>query len=377
MAIRPPGEFHLKFLIWLEDFLMSGFEPEAGCVAFHRWLPNGENDALVLPIQWRGGLKIWFDRLGYPDEHGFIRYDRKRRELTDDVIRRNAVAFSGPLLGRLTLQQIDRDDLDRVRKGTNLYEEHQKSGESLKEVDFYEEFGKRVAKLLAPPLARFFKLIRHNYGQYWVRDFRANVEPAYFFNVVRAEWFDEETNTWRRFRPTIGRLDLVVSQPRWDQFLTQEDWSALADVLKREREPDPAMEILSRANRFLDEEDVATSLVESITSLEMAIERFVANRLRRSEVSEFAEFNDYRIGPKLKIVLTVLDPPIDPQDAARALEAIKQRNAFVHDGLFPPDSAKANVRSVLGITARLLGPPSPKLPHRPLGSRSLYPPETR
>ncbi|HEY6073823.1 MAG TPA: hypothetical protein VIV15_10620 [Anaerolineales bacterium] len=373
-----PGVFQLKFAVLLEDVLLSHFEPEAGCVAFHRWLPNGEQDSLSLPLQWRGELKVWFERYGYPNELGFIQYDRARRELSEDVIRRNAVAFSGPLFGRLTMEQVDRGDLDRVRTGTDLHEEDQRTGHLQADADYYKAFGKQVAKLLGPPLAKFFELIRYEYGQYWVRDFSPwdsrTQEIGYFFHGLQARWFDDVSNAWRPFRPTPARHEYRVSRIDWEQFLTEQDWRAFADAVKRESESDPAVKMLSRANGFLNQDEVATSLVESISSLEIAMERFVARRLGRSGISRFKEFDDYKNGPKLRIVLAILDPPVSRGDATQALEAIEQRNKFVHEGVWPPNSAKANVRSVLGIVARLLGPPGPKLPSRAVGTRLVFPP---
>jgi hypothetical protein len=161
----------------------------------------------------------------------------------------------------------------------------------------------------------------------------------------------------------------------WDQFLTEQDWRTLAEVLKHDLEPDLAVKVLSRANRFLDEGELATSLVESITALEIAIERFLARRLARSgvqQITQITKTDEYGMGSRLKIVLAILDPPADADDASRALAAVEGRNTFVHEGVLPPRLTQANVRSVLTIVARLLEPPGPKLPVWALDSRMLY-----
>jgi len=373
------GSFWLRFGRLLEDFTWSHTYPEAGSIAFHRWLPDSENDALVLPIEWRGTLNVWFERCGYVDESGFVRFDRKRREVDQASLRRQAVVFSGPLHGLLQLEEVEPQDLESVRRGTAVYEEQQRTKQVPFQTEYYIDFGKRVAKILGPPLARLFDFLRFSYGQYWIPTFRPWNSKfqnlGAFFASLFAEWSDDEGKSWHPFRPAMPEHVTVMPAIPWAQFLTEQDWRELAKALQAGLEPGVAVKALSRSNRFLDEDEDATALVEGVTALEIAIREYVNRRLERSEVPEIADFNELTRTSQLKVVLAILDPPVESDLAKNAIKAIEQRNDFVHRGILPPESADENVKAVLHVAARLLEPPGPKLPQWTLGSRMLYPPD--
>lgn len=370
------GSFWLRFGRLLEDYTWSHQYPEAGSIAFHRWLLDGENDALVLRIEWRGTLRVWFERCGYVDQVGFVRFDRKRREVDPVSLKRQAVVFSGPLHGLLQLGGVEHQDLESVRQGTAVYEEQQRTKQVPFEAEYYVDFGKRT-KILGLPLARLFEFLRFSYGQYWIPTFRPWDSKfqnlGAFFASLFADWSDDEGKTWHPFRPTMPEHVTVMPAIPWDQFLTEHDWGELAKALQAGFEPGVAIKALSRASRFLDEDEDVTALVEGITALEIAIREYVNRRLARSDVPEIADFNELTRASQLKVVLAVLDPPVDSDLAKDTLKAIEQRNDFVHRGILPPESVDENVRAVLHIAARLLEPPGPKLPQWTLGSRLLYP----
>jgi len=100
----------LKFGINLEakdtQFALEHHGPQ-----FHRWLPDGEKDAILLDTgDPNAVLKVWFERRGFVRD-GFIVYDRKRQEADSEIIPKQAVLDAGPLRGLLEIQEISAEEI--------------------------------------------------------------------------------------------------------------------------------------------------------------------------------------------------------------------------------------------------------------------------
>lgn len=64
---------------------LEGLESDCHGAVFHRWLPDGKNDAIELDVDDPNGkLKVWFERCGYTGDEKIIFDERKR-----DRFRRN------------------------------------------------------------------------------------------------------------------------------------------------------------------------------------------------------------------------------------------------------------------------------------------------
>ena len=58
-------ELAITFIIALENEFDTTLRLHHG-VCFHRWLPDGESDAITLPVGWPGAeLRVWMRRTGY------------------------------------------------------------------------------------------------------------------------------------------------------------------------------------------------------------------------------------------------------------------------------------------------------------------------
>ncbi len=100
----------LKFGINLEEYSLSIIAQHHGPL-FHRWLPDGEKDAIVLDTGDSNiELRVWFERRGFVD-NGFIKFDYKRREVNPEIIPKQAILDAGPLWGLLKIQGLSEEEL--------------------------------------------------------------------------------------------------------------------------------------------------------------------------------------------------------------------------------------------------------------------------
>src|ERR1700730_6620666 len=110
---------------------------------FHRWLPDGEVDAIRLTTDEEAAtLRVWFNRFGRM-EHGFIRFALNERNFDPAVIPRQAVLDAGPLYGQIDIE-LDDKDVDALRN---------QSGGA-------EPVAKRLLRLIQQPVARLIRTLR-------------------------------------------------------------------------------------------------------------------------------------------------------------------------------------------------------------------------
>src|SRR2546423_8090993 len=97
----------LKFCIYLGQDIMRNFEGPL----FHRWLPDGEKDALILETGTPNTtLKVWFERRGYVDDR-HIKYDITRKEVDSAIIPTQAALVAGSLFGSLEIQGLTEEEV--------------------------------------------------------------------------------------------------------------------------------------------------------------------------------------------------------------------------------------------------------------------------
>jgi hypothetical protein len=161
---------------------------------FHCWLPDGERDAITL-----GGaaedftLKLWFERFGYVDEFGYIRHHHHRREVDPNVVPKQAVLDAGALLGSIELRDVSSEALAAVEGAVD--------GDPN-----YIALGKRIVKrILEPAVSRLLKILRINYGQYWLREYEPwdsrKASIGAHCDNFQPNWSLDGGANWSRFSP--------------------------------------------------------------------------------------------------------------------------------------------------------------------------------
>lgn len=149
----------LSFTIHLENYeIDKSIRPNG--VLFHRWLPNGKKNAIKLPVKdSRNSIEIWFNRRGYVDKSGFIRFDRKQKKVDPATMKLQGKLDAGQLWGKARFVHVSSSEMDVIRTERVGSEE-------------YISVAKRVIQFLHPPLKNFINLLRLQYGQYWLPDLK-------------------------------------------------------------------------------------------------------------------------------------------------------------------------------------------------------------
>lgn len=167
---------------------------------FHRWLPNGEKDAIVLDTgDPQSELKVSFEHRGYVDD-GYVRFDWKRDEVDPSIIPRQAVLEGGHLAGWLKIELPD-EELEALRKVS--------TGDPA-----YEALGRRLIKLIRPPVNKLINLLRTNYGQYWLREIEEwdsrSRSLGSFCAGLGIRWSLDGGKTWGNLSPRNGLRSLTA-----------------------------------------------------------------------------------------------------------------------------------------------------------------------
>lgn len=339
----------LRFAISLSDtsYRLTHHGP-----LFHRWLPDGEGDAVPLPVEDPDAeLKVWFERFGFkPEADGFIVFDCKRREVDPDVMSRQAVLDAGPLIGSLKIREIPREQLTPVINN--------KAGDS-----DYVALGKRVVELIQEPVARFLSILRTNYGQYWIRelerwDSRRYTLGAYCSQLLDLHWSLDEGRTWTAFVPDDRTVYVRVTMPAmrdFGEYLTSDDWQELEAVNQQVHEVSLAASLLSKAHERLDQGDLKHALVEGVSALQVALREFVRRRscMDRHLAKEMQAFWELPLRAQLIAIVATLDET-RCDDLRLAVRAIEMRNKVVHDGCTPPGDAGRQITGLLQTISVLL-----------------------
>lgn len=359
----------LKFYVYLKRIdVMRDFEGPL----FHRWLPDGEKDALVLNVGTEKNvvLKVWFERRGFL-ERSFIQYDVTRKEVDPDVIPTQAALTAGSLFGSLEIQGLTEEEVTPIREN--------KIGDTN-----YMAVGDRVVnKLIYPSVNRFITTLRGKYGQYWIRELpkwdSRNDTLGGYCHFIRLKWSLDQGVTWSDFHPDepIAYTTAISGTPEsFHKYLTQDDWKDLAQISSQKYELPLATTFLARANQLLDEEDYKYALIEGITALELAVSETIKPKLQADDnlVKSIQRFWTLPISTQVIIVAT-LSGRISQENLSHSLQAIEIsnsiRNEAVHEGKIPSGEMKAHISGLLNTIAALLFGSSYKLPSARLGNRIM------
>lgn len=360
----------IRFRIHLENFAVHEFLRTG--VLFNRWLPDGVNDAISVPVNHATNkLYIWFERRGYV-ENGFIRYDHQRSEIDPTIMARQGKLEAGPLRGEAIFTNITQEELKSVQ-------------ESIVGSEEYIAVGKRIVEFLYPPLSNFVSILRTQYGQYWLREFNAwdsrrESLGSYCSSTLGLQW-SEDGDKWDRFTPTESHATIYVSKlPRrgYGEYLTRADWERLSKSYKPDEPPSLATAILGRAHEFHDSGELRQSFAEAVTALEVAISEYVTKKLLQQPQTLASASNllrDSKMGVQEKFTwVCAISGLISDEAFAATIEAIKIRNEIIHRGFIPNTSSEKALRTLLETVRIFLSLDEYKFPVL-TNSNELSPPE--
>ena len=236
---------------------------------FHRWLPDGESDSISL-LQSPGGteLRVWFDRCGYVDDKR-IQFDPERREIDPEVMACQGLLDAGPLNAELRYVGVSDEEIAALRRAD--FSAGRTDPEPL-----YEALGKRVSKLIGPPIHKFTQLLAINYGQYWLQpwlpyDSTQHATLGSYFSLCGAQWKSNTGEKWIPFRPSRLETHFSAEIPsRFDEYLNKKDWRQLAQLAHSKEEPQLAVQCIALVNELVGQDRLRHALIECVTAFEVA-----------------------------------------------------------------------------------------------------------
>ncbi len=319
-------DIYLKFLIRLtnNEFYKGPL--------FHRWLPNNENDAIVLGKHFN--IKVWFERRGFLDG-SFIRYKADKHDVRDDLIPKQAVLDGGFLFGSAKynateeqIKAVQAEELDN---------------------DDYCQLGKEIITHVLIPVSKFIDLLRVDYGQYWIKpllgwDSRKKKLGEYF-SPIRLQWRLDNRSEWKVFQPTRNEHYSTVNLPSDDfyqTYITQEDWIHLkrftTDKEFEEYKPNLAKKTLTKAQQSWDESNYSEAFISVVSALELAIGSYFKKRVP-TDFKFKGKLNKVFFGKKSKITLAEkvviifsIKKDLRLDLIEKAIDGIEIRHGIIHRG---------------------------------------------
>lgn len=360
----------LKFAISLENTDFLGFDQPHGAL-FHRWLPDGEKDAIIIELKEPSSiLKMWFERLGYVNKDGYVKFDLEKKEIDLKAISTQAILQGGPLYGLLELREISEEEADCLK------ENKAGSGE-------YLTLGKTIVKLIWLQVNRFISALRTNYGQFWINaiekwDSREGSLGHYCRSILNLKWSLDEGKTWQTFMPDEPTVVVtLIAQVGYEGYLAEEDWKDLSEIINEGFEPSLASFLLCRAQQLFEQGNVKYALIEGVTALEVALSEFFKKKLESSKplLKGMSSFWETSLTSQT-ITAAILLEKISKENLEQAVKAIESRNKVIHEGMEIPTEIDQQIRGLLATAATLVsGPKFRFLNPRP--GNSILPVEPR
>ncbi len=325
-----------SFIIDLESHF---FETWFKGPLFHKWLPDNEKSAIILQAFKESiKIKVWFEKRGFV-KNGRIIYDAQKKEVDSSRISKQYLLSGGYLFGSFEMNDITQEELEVMTQ-------------NLQGNDLYVNLGKRIAKMLAPPIIIFVDILRINYGQYWLRPFHKwdslNQSIGSYCRRIKLRWKTKSDTTRQDFIPN-QLVEHIVGEI-WDDekylsYLTCEDWEDIRKLVQTDFTPDPALEILNRAHEEWDNKNYSRAIVNAITALEIAMNR----RFKKVNADNNFQTQINKFNNKLDLdtrIFGLFYDLVPKEILLNAIQCKDLRNQIVHEGV---SAVKADKEKFLGI----------------------------
>jgi len=339
----------LSFVIDLRSSEFKLIEEIQGPL-FSKFFPNNNQDNVELKFE-KGVAKFWFERRGYIDESGLIKYDFNKKELKEDLIFRQGIIQGGPLFGELIISS---------NYQTNL------TSQDLNNNDDIMQFSKSIVKIIALETQKILDILRYNFGHYWIIeninwDSRKCNLGFHCKNLLHLKLFDEENAIW---------LDLVPESPRatinltskissdFSDYLTEKNWLKFKGLVNQGHSPSFAQKQLIKAFITLDSGDLEKAFIDAVTVLEIALDKYYKSINNKSEKigKLFNRIKD--IGNKEQLSnIFINHDTVATIDLEAAIDAIDIRNKIVHEGYTPRHDDKVKLEVLLKLNSLLIDEP--------------------
>lgn len=340
--------------------MTSKDETKSNGPLFHRWLPDGEEDALYLDTGRQDyDLKVWFDRQDYSTGMGENDYPLSNHGALD----------AGPLKGKLEKKNLSESETKAIKESDvdknvtlDIHLDNQNSSESTKkqetDSDRYFELGKNIYEyFLYPCISRFLNVLRVDYGQYWIRempewDSRETSLGRYYRHELFAKWSLDGGENWSYFVPNkpLIRINHERNDEEYQKFITEEDWYNLpnkADERENGDSLNTSEDLLVETHRLNNNGKFKLAFIRGVTLLEVATERVVEPRLEKYTSVIEGSLSIKEIKPNLgglKYLVAIVATPLEnttESEIEKTLQAIDTRNHIVHEDESMPDKSES------------------------------------
>jgi hypothetical protein len=334
---------------------------------FHRWLPDGKNDAIQVNLGNKGSkLLIYFERLGVI-QNQMIKYELKKLENGEATIARQACLDAGPLFGELEYYEYSNEEIEAVIKDAEGNEH-------------YVSLAKQVTRLVVPYFQSLLNSLKYIYGQYWIPelkmfDSRQFSIGNYCAGYLGMRWKYDKSKDWIDFKPDVNaiRFDAGIrTETQFEQYLEKKDWESIANSFSSEFDPSLPGIFLLKAHKAFEANNISQGLIEGATALELAIDEYINRQVAGNKLLSDAlnSFRELGLTAKAGAVLSIHEG-ITNQIAESAIKAVQERNRVVHDGHQPNEIQFEIKDALLKCTAVLLKTEGLKFPEVNIGNR-LY-----
>ncbi len=359
----------LKLTIPFERYDLENHTKRFGPV-FHRWLPDGETDALSINAKSKYiNIKIWFERCGYMN-NGWIKFDCKKREIDPSILLRQAKIDAGPLHVKMCIKNLNSNAVESVYAN--------KRGD-----EGYIKIGKKIISILNDNLIPFVNTLRFQFGQYWIREllpWNSQKESlGHYFIGLHTKWAKENEESWQEFIPdeikSTAHLNIICGKD-FSHYFSKDDWEYLNNFQPENHRFGLTHKVLLNAHELREQGNYKQCFIESITSLELSISEYMKNRLSipKELKKEIESFWQMPIRSQTTVLAMTL-PSVSYTHIKNTVEAIKIRNKIVHEGFSPNGDFedKKLIDSVFFIISKLLSEEIMKFPSCSDSGNTLLP----
>jgi hypothetical protein len=390
----------LKFELRLESPpIKSGvlYAPGLYGPQFHRWLPDGETDAITLDTKHPNTtLKIWFERRGFVDGN-LLKFDYERQEVDPQIMSKQGRLDAGPLIGLLEIRGLSSEEVASLKE--------KKASDKQ-----YSVLEKKVIKLFYPCVNKFLSILRGQYGQYWIPEiekWNSHKESAssYLRRFGFPKWSLDGGKTWQIFAsPNEVRLSVGALRKQQDfrEYITKEEWQEIPSLLQSESEPSLGASVMVEAVELFDHGYIRYAIIDAVTALEIALGESFREQLAKAieftfntedlpfyiQIAIAASIDDnkpysrkiekiktifynLKIPEKFTVMATLLQIP--QPDREYTLKIIDIRNRMIHQGEPPSDNIEAEFSGLLNAFMLLLPNRSYRFPLAHAGNRVITP----
>lgn len=355
----------LSFFINLHEIKYDQIRPIIGPL-FSKFLPK-EDDRIEIKLK-EGHIKFWFEKRGFHDESGYIRYDFNKNEIDEKVIPNQGIIEGGHLFGEIQLP-------GKFPKVGSPSDEigNQKILKSTKD----------IIKIISEEVQLIIDQLRFNFGHYWIREFeewdsRAHSLGYYCKNILHLKLYDEKTNDWLIVEPNKSESTIqlaVLLRSSFPDYMTKENWNLFKKLAIEKHKPSQAQKYLISAFIALDSDDLSRAFIDAVTTLEMAIDLYYRRINDKSEKFGKPISKIKGLGNREQLLIIFgSNLSMVSADLEAAIEAVEIRNRIVHEGYLPQIPDKPKLKSLLKLNAIVINEPASFFLPRNTGN-SLAPPK--